>query len=230
VRVVPLPDRVLHEVGAAPPPEAESTSTPGDATPACIGAAPPAPRSGASRTWLLLGAGGDLAEPTGIDLAQHGQLLFIGGPPGSGRTTSIRSIAAWADRQDLTVLDVDDEADLIAATAAAWGPVLVVADDAERLLGQSAEEALCQLLAKPPSWFSGAAIAGLADAFGASFSPLAAAIRRRSAVLLLGPPSRADLDLVGRRIDRDDDPPPGRGVLVTGSREVDIQLAICEEP
>jgi DNA segregation ATPase FtsK/SpoIIIE, S-DNA-T family len=232
VRIVPLPGRVLHDWKAAPPLDAESASPPKDKTPTSINAAPTAPGGSPRGTWLSLGAGGDLAEPIGIDLCHYGRLLFIGGPPGSGRTTSIRSIGAWADGHGLTVLDIDDdgEADLIAATGTNRGPVLVVADDAERLLGRPAGEALCRLLAQPPPWFRGAAIAGSADAFGASFSPLAAAVRRRSAVLLLGPPSRADLELVGRRIDRDDDPPPGRGVLVMGSREVDIQLAVCETP
>jgi S-DNA-T family DNA segregation ATPase FtsK/SpoIIIE len=228
VRVVPLPDRVLHDVIAVPPRDAESASPPKEKTPTSINAAPRVPATGARRSWLLLGAGGDLAEPTGIDLGQYGHLLFIGGPPGSGRTASIRSIGVWADRHGITVLDIDDEADLIASTATDRGPLLVVADDAERLFGRPAEEVLCRLLAQPPSWFSGAAIAGSADAFGASFSPLAAAVRRRCAVLLFGPPSRADLEIVGKRIDRDDDPPPGRGVLVAGSREVDIQLAICD--
>jgi DNA segregation ATPase FtsK/SpoIIIE, S-DNA-T family len=232
VRVVPLPGRVLHDWKAGPPLDAESASPPKDETPTSINATPTPPGSTPQGTWLLLGAGGDLAEPLGIDLWHHGRLLFIGGPSGSGRTTSIRSIGAWADGHGLTVLDIDDdgEADLIAATGTNRGSLMVVADDAERLLGRPAEEALCQLLAQPPPWFRGAAIAGSADAFGASFSPLAAAVRRRSAVLLLGPPSRADLELVGRRIDRDDDPPPGRGVLVMGSREVDIQLAVCETP
>ena len=232
VRIVPLPGRVLHDWKAAPPLDAESASPPKDKTPTSINIAPTAPGGSPRGTWLSLGAGGDLAEPIGIDLCHYGRLLFIGGPPGSGRTTSIRSIGAWADGHGLTVLDIDDdgEADLIAATGTNRGPVLVVADDAERLLGRPAEEALCRLLAQPPPWFRGAAIAGSADAFGASFSPLAAAVRRRGAVLLLGPPSRADLELVGRRIDRDDDPPPGRGVLVMGSREVDIQLAVCETP
>jgi len=230
VRVVPLPDRVLHDWDAAPPLDRESASPWDDKTPTSINA--PTAAGGSLRgTWLLLGAGGDLAEPIGIDLGHHEHLLFIGGPSGSGRTTSIRSIGAWADRHGVTVLDINDgEADLIAATGPDCGPLLVVADDAERLLGQPAEEALCRLLAQPPPSFIGAAIAGSADAFAASFSPLAAAVRRRSAVLLLGPPGRADLELVGRRIDRDDDPPPGRGVLVMGSREVDIQLAVYETP
>ncbi|HEY8111455.1 MAG TPA: hypothetical protein VII16_01130, partial [Actinomycetes bacterium] len=232
VRVVPLPGRVLHDWKAAPPLDAKSASPPRDKTPTSINAAPTAPGGSPRGTWLSLGAGGDLAEPIGIDLCHYGRLLLIGGPSGSGRTTSIRSIGAWADCHGLTVLDIDDdgEADLITGTGTNRGPLIVVADDAERLLGRPAEEALCRLLAQPPPWFRGAAIAGSADAFGASFSPLAAAVRRRSAVLLLGPPSRADLELVGRRIDRDDDPPPGRGVLVMGSREVDIQLAVCETP
>jgi S-DNA-T family DNA segregation ATPase FtsK/SpoIIIE len=230
VRVVPLPDRVPHDWDAAPPLDRESASPWDDKTPTSINAPTAAGRTPRG-TWLLLGAGGDLAEPIGIDLEHHGHLLFIGGPSGSGRTTSIRSIGAWADCHGVTVLDINDgEADLIAATGPDCGPLLVVADDAERLLGQPAEEALCRLLAQPPPSFIGAAIAGSADAFAASFSPLAAAVRRRSAVLLLGPPGRADLEIVGQRIDRDDDPPPGRGVLVMGSREVDIQLAVYETP
>jgi S-DNA-T family DNA segregation ATPase FtsK/SpoIIIE len=102
--------------------------------------------------------------------------------------------------------------------------LLLVADDAERLLETPAETALCDLLRNPPAHLAGFVVAGSADAFAASFRPLAAAVRRCRAAVLLGPPAGSDVELVGRRIERDRQPPPGRGVLILGSQETPIQL------
>ncbi|ANC32809.1 FtsK/SpoIIIE domain-containing protein [Isoptericola dokdonensis] len=78
VRVRPLPDAVAHhELAAAARP---ATTRDGGR-----------PRAG----WVVVGIGGDAGEPVGLDVTDG---ALVVGPRGSGRTTTLRTIAAGADR------------------------------------------------------------------------------------------------------------------------------------
>lgn len=139
-RFPPLPDRVTVADLALPQP-------------------PPSP------TWIPLGIGGPDTTTVGIDLFETGpHLLFISGPPGSGRTTAVVTLARTLRRAGIAVLAVappqsplrrmladDDGTRVVVAgaladsalreTAAAFGDrYAVLLDDADRITVQRAKQ------------------------------------------------------------------------------------------
>jgi S-DNA-T family DNA segregation ATPase FtsK/SpoIIIE len=67
--------------------------------------APPSPVP--SPGWIPLGVGGPEVSTIGIDLFGAGShLMLISGPPGSGRTTAIASLARLLSRQGIGILAV----------------------------------------------------------------------------------------------------------------------------
>ncbi len=49
--------------------------------------------------FMLVGVGGDDLSPQGVDLATAGPAFLVAGPPGSGRSTALASMATWALEQ-----------------------------------------------------------------------------------------------------------------------------------
>ncbi|MGD0245423.1 MAG: FtsK/SpoIIIE domain-containing protein, partial [Streptosporangiaceae bacterium] len=108
-----------------------------------------------SRLWAMVGAGGDELAPQGIDIAEEGPGLVVAGPPRSGRSTTLvtmaRSLLAQqtpvlviAPRRSplrslegtpgvLAVLGAEIDVDFLRATLNPLERYVVLVDDAEML-------------------------------------------------------------------------------------------------
>jgi S-DNA-T family DNA segregation ATPase FtsK/SpoIIIE len=119
-----------------------------------------------SPSWIPLGVGGDSVATVGIDMFDIGpHLMFIAGPPGSGRTTAIATLAkllAWNgisvlavappqsplrtmvsgedDIKVVTGLTVEDSALREAAESFGEARYAVLFDDAERITVRASKE------------------------------------------------------------------------------------------
>jgi S-DNA-T family DNA segregation ATPase FtsK/SpoIIIE len=192
---------------------------------------------------LPIGPGGDDGSPLVVDLLRTGGLL-VSGPPGSGRSTSLRTFAqhltslgaavlcigrppgrsaedAAADRDGAVWLDPADEAGLTDWLAGrAERPGVVIADD----VGGPADVPVLSRLPAP-----GAGVVLLAAAGPGSFAmhyqgPVAALRRGRSGVLLC--PGPGDADVLGVRLPRTPLPVrPGSGWLISGATVERVQVA-----
>ncbi|WP_167583783.1 FtsK/SpoIIIE domain-containing protein [Kineococcus rubinsiae] len=236
-------DGVAQEVQVALP-------TPGAAS-------PPTERPGPPRTWrarvdplpdavalagltadpagvlVPLGVGGD--DATEVGLPVDGTVV-VAGPPGSGRSTALRTLALGlrgravlvtadpAARQGLgvPVLGPGDGADLAQRLGAEPGTVVLV-DDVLRLLDTPVEEVLLRRAA------TGAALRIVASADGTelagSFRGLPAALRSARTVLLLGRGGTVPADLLGRRPVLSPAPGPGAGFLVVDGTWTAVRVA-----
>ncbi len=205
--------------------------------------------------WIPFGIGGDDAAPLGLDLAADGPGALIVGPPGSGRSTALRtaaiqhlsrggSVAVVAAGCSpvmelagttgvLGVFGADDE--LLAAVATGPAPLLVVVDDAERLLDTAADAAVCRILAEQARADRaatdrpcGVLVAGESDALHSIYRGCTVEVRRSRSGLLLGQSGPLDGDLLGVRLSRGIRTRAGRGVLVRRGTATPIQLATTE--
>jgi S-DNA-T family DNA segregation ATPase FtsK/SpoIIIE len=194
-----------------------------------------------------LGLGGDELAPVGIDLAATSPALLVVGAAGTGRTTVLAAVAhsVIASGGDVVVVG-DDECSLWAgvrdrlvrradphdreAVAAALVPdgdqlLVVLVDDVEAIAGTAAEPLLLPLTrGNAPSRSVALVAAGSSTHLASAYSGLAAELRRGRTVLALQP-SEVEEQLLGRRLPRVDDPRPGRGVLLTGTTSVAVQVA-----
>jgi S-DNA-T family DNA segregation ATPase FtsK/SpoIIIE len=67
----------------------------------------PLPQPLPSASWILLGVGGPDSATIGVDLFDAGpHLMFISGPPGSGRTTAIATLARLLSWNGIDVIAV----------------------------------------------------------------------------------------------------------------------------
>ena len=192
--------------------------------------------------WLPLGPGGDDGAIIGLDVTRSGGLLVVG-PPGSGRTTTLRALGRHALDLGAAVLelapdgvaDVDDvrrDVHQLARTDAAglrdWvlqhegGPALVLADDLTGL-PEPVTEALTT--ATGPGGRVLVLASGTAAELAASFRGPAVALRRARTALVLRP-GPGEAELLGLRLPRTPLPVrPGSGWLVTPAEVSRVQVA-----
>jgi S-DNA-T family DNA segregation ATPase FtsK/SpoIIIE len=184
---------------------------------------------------VLLGVGGDSAEPVSVDVFAGDGGFLIAGPPRSGRTTASRIISESAHAAGIDLLVIAGRRSMLTQSAQARGvrvipceagtvnasvdqvfapslPELIVIDDAERLTDTPLGDAVCALLQDARC----AVVAtSRAEDLHVSFRGICATIRRSQVGLLLNP-GPADGDLLGVRVpSRRQLWQPGRGVLVT---------------
>ncbi|WP_154793133.1 FtsK/SpoIIIE domain-containing protein [Occultella kanbiaonis] len=188
-----------------------------------------------ARAGLVLGVGGDDAGPIVRDLPDGGTWL-VAGPAGSGRTCALRMLGGQLRSGGRVVIDGPDGLAALRAAASpgatrppgvgdpvvrARGPVLLL-DDADRLpaatltaIAEASERVdLAVLAAARPE-----ALLGLYHEVGAR-------LREAPLMVILGPVGGAThLTGVDLRRHADDDPGPGRGVLLDGGRLTPVQLA-----
>lgn len=185
--------------------------------------------------WVLVGVGGDDAGPVGFDLGVDGPGFVIGGPPKSGRSGALLTMATSALRSGTSVivvapragpltsvkgcdgvlgvhsgLDIDGDA-LMAQLEGAVGPVLVVADDAEQLVGTRAEPVLEAALSVPGR--RALALGGRIDELSNVTRGFVPKARRSELGVLLSPSSVLHPALLGLKLARSQlgKQPAGRG-------------------
>ena len=194
--------------------------------------------------WALVGIGGDTLRAYGPDLATGTPAFVVAGPPSSGRSTVLLSMARSLLRTGVGVIAVTPRpsplrrlagegatvltgselatAELTAALAAAPERAVVIMDDAELLRDCQAEELLRGLLRAGAGSGRALVIAGDAEAVCAGFSGWQVELEKARRGLLLAPQSITEGDLIGIRPPRSllgQPVQPGRGLLHLGDGE-----------
>ncbi|NNG39204.1 FHA domain-containing protein [Flexivirga sp. ID2601S] len=190
---------------------------------------------------LTIGIGGEDPAPVGLPLDASGELAaLVCGPPRSGRTTTLRTIAdrlapdrpvCWlsgrAEPGDLPgpvdALAANDPA-AVAGWLSAHPNGGVLADDVDELLGSPIEDLLLEHLGRSRQTGGIVCVSGQTSTLAGSFRGLLAELRRRQTGLILQP-GRRDGELLGVDLGPPDQPRPGHGALVIRGRAVEIQVA-----
>jgi S-DNA-T family DNA segregation ATPase FtsK/SpoIIIE len=179
---------------------------------------------------LVIGLAGDERVPFTVDPFAGAGRLLVAGPPRSGRTTVLRTLAEQAAvagidtvvaaparsplvesarRLALRVVAPDDHV----VDAAPAVRTLLVVDDAEAFTDAPAGDALVNWLRRPAARLA-AVVAGRSDDLATSYRGIGAEVRRAQCGILLRP-GPVDGELLGARLPRRPaSGPPGRGVAV----------------
>ncbi len=184
---------------------------------------------GAGTAEVVLGVGGDAAEPIGVDLLAARARLLVAGPPGSGRSTLLCSLLTQLATVHRAVLAVAPPGSPLPAAAHALGvrllspddaapasepepSTVVLIDDCETLLDRPLGEAAARWAHARPD--IAVVAAGAAAELAVTFRGVGALVRAARCAVLLQP-GPGDGELVGVRLGRGHSAgPPGRGLLV----------------
>jgi S-DNA-T family DNA segregation ATPase FtsK/SpoIIIE len=208
-----------------------------------------------SHLWALVGAGGDELGPVGVDLLSAGPGFTVAGPPRSGRSTALMTMAkslldpkigdgitpivlicprmsplrSLVDQPGvLAILGADaNEISLNEAIDDAERYVIFV-DDAELLDSTPLDEALSIQLRAARDKEAAVVIAGTTQDLARGYHGFVPDTRRSRSGLLLDIRSPDDGDLLGLRLPRDTNPvgPTGRGLSVTLGTPTPIQTVL----
>jgi S-DNA-T family DNA segregation ATPase FtsK/SpoIIIE len=189
----------------------------------------------ASATWALVGCSEQESDAAGLDLADH-RLVLVAGPPASGRSTTLVTMACSLHANGVPLLAVCPPSSPLArgpwATACLDSATdeqglrharVVLVDDVERVLGTALESTFGSIAADPHRTV--VAAGGITPLLGA-FRGLPALGRVHRSGVLLGPQNPSDGEVLGVRALLDDSTPPGRGVLVVRGQQTVVQVAV----
>ncbi len=192
---------------------------------------------------VLLGVGGDQAEPVSIDLVDAGPGFVIAGPPRSGRSTALgcvaaslraagwftvlitarpSSVGAWVDA---AISALDPQVDGV--LSAPRQRVAVLVDDAERVLDTPAAAPLERFSRDARDSGRLLVVAGMTEDLAIGFRGFVVEARRSRCGVLLAPRGPLDGEVFGVRLSRQTGGrvPPGRGLLVEHGTAVALQIA-----
>jgi DNA segregation ATPase FtsK/SpoIIIE, S-DNA-T family len=179
----------------------------------------------AAGLWALIGVGGDLLRPVGVDLAEDGPGFLVVGGPRSGRSTALLTMAqsllrsgrpvcvvasrrsplsALAGQPGVTgCLDASSDEDEAreAMTRGDLAPVVIV-DDAERLTDTAVGLVLERELRAEQGHGCYVLAAGNSEDLQSTYRGFTVDLRRSRCGLLLNPQSTLDGDLIGARLPR----------------------------
>jgi S-DNA-T family DNA segregation ATPase FtsK/SpoIIIE len=179
---------------------------------------------------LAIGLGGDQLDPLTLDPFDGAGRLLIAGPPRSGRTTVLVSLAQQAAAAGIATLVAATSRSALAGVARSLSmPViapadtdvgtapgtrtLLLVDDSEAFLDSPAGERLASWVRAADAPLA-AVVAGRADDLATTYRGVAAEVRRSHCGILLRP-GPIDGELLGVRLPRrPTSGPPGRGVVV----------------
>ncbi|NHN56463.1 FHA domain-containing protein [Calidifontibacter sp. DB0510] len=190
---------------------------------------------------LLLGIAGEDPAPMGFDATEPSAV--IAGPPGSGRTSVLLTLAHGAGERPVAwvapgasagipdgvmLLPPDDEA-AVERWCQEHPNGLVLVDDLDQLFGCPAEDPLLDHLAA--SRMTGGAViaAGTSAELATAFRGLAADLKRRRTGVILSP-GRHDGEIFGIQLPPQERGGPGRGLLVLRGRVHPLQAALPPAP
>jgi S-DNA-T family DNA segregation ATPase FtsK/SpoIIIE len=171
----------------------------------------------------LVGLGGDDGGPLGVDLAGSASSFAVLGPPGSGRSNTLASLAVslLAGGSSLVVLTpresplrllgqhpqvavlVESDPSEEAVRGALEGlpaPKVVVIDDADLLMSPTADKVLKEIVVSGRDHGLGLVFAASSDGFQSGMSGWASAARRARRGLLLEPRALTEGELIGTRL------------------------------
>jgi DNA segregation ATPase FtsK/SpoIIIE, S-DNA-T family len=199
---------------------------------------------GSGAGGLIVGLSGDDLAPVLLDPDDAGGSFLVAGPPRSGRSTTLVSIAAQLrgrpvvalcarrgplrQRRDLALVadPADPEQARAALHAVASGATLLV-DDIDLVDDVAVLDGIEAAVRNARDGTGFVVLAGTTEAMAASFRGPVAQARRARSGLLLRPESPHDGELLGVRLRRRPGQvdPPGRGVLAMHGRTVSVQVA-----
>jgi len=202
-----------------------------------------------SGLWALVGAGGDELVPQGLDVRDEGPGLTIAGPPRSGRSSTLVTMAtslleagtpvlALTPRRSplrallgrdgvLGVLDAEARPDELTAATGGLDRFVVLVDDAELLFNGPLSAPLEKILASGRDSEHGLIIAGATGDLTRAYSGFIKEALKSRCGVLVAVDSPGDGDLFGVRLPRNAGPGPlGRGLLVRPGTIAPVQLAL----
>jgi DNA segregation ATPase FtsK/SpoIIIE, S-DNA-T family len=203
-----------------------------------------------SPLWALIGAGGDDLAPTGVDLRADGPGFVIAGPPRSGRSTTLATMAkslldhgipmlAIAPRRSpmreltgvLTVLDADADRDAVLSALGDHTRYVIAVDDAELLRDTPLDDTLAELLRSARDGEHALLLAATTEDLKSTYRGFTTDALRARTGLLLSIQSPDDGDLFGIRLPRTmtgSGGPTGRALLIRTGTTEPVQVALPE--
>lgn len=202
---------------------------------------------------LTVGVGGDELAPVRLDLSRDGRHLVVCGPSGSGRTTTLATLAQAALRGGLPVAAVTasppdgplealgNSPGVVTSITGAVGcadasalvdarrrhpDLVVVVDDADLLLDTPIEDVLRRMVADLDGGRGAFVVSGTTSSLATQFRGLGVEVARRRTGIVLCPRSTTDADVLGAGRVRTTAATPGRGLLVRRGRVEDVQVAL----
>jgi S-DNA-T family DNA segregation ATPase FtsK/SpoIIIE len=198
-----------------------------------------------SPLWAMVGARGDELSPQGLDVAEEGPGIVVAGPPRSGRSTTLITIARSLIAQQtpvlmiaprrslegtpgmLAVLGSELDVEYLRATLNPLDRYVVLVDDAEMLCTAPNSEILERIIVSGRDADHGLILAGATADLSSCYSGFIATARKSRCGVLVAVDTPDDGDLFGVRLPRNAGPGPlGRGLLFRAGRAAPIQLAV----
>ncbi len=222
-------------------------------TPGRRGLSGPAPAaSSAGSMTALVGVGGDELAAVEVDLATDGPGFVIAGPPRSGRSSALLTmattlldngarvalvlprrspLAALASAPGVAaVLDASARSDVIdplLAGIAEHGPLAIIMDDAELLNDAPIAAKMVEFLRSARDTGSCLVAAATTEDLAGQFRGFLVDARRSRCGLVLAPSAPAEGELFGVRLSRavGATVPPGRGLFFQRGKTTPVQVA-----
>jgi DNA segregation ATPase FtsK/SpoIIIE, S-DNA-T family len=204
-----------------------------------------------SPLWAMVGVGGDELAPQGLDVRDEGPGLVVAGPPRTGKSSTLLTMARWLLRQGTEVVaitprrsplrGIEGDAGVLAVfggdvTGEALAGVIedkdrfvLLVDDAELLFNGPIDDLLNQILLAGRDADHGVIIAGATGDLGRAYSGFIPQALKSRCGLLVAVASPGDGELFGVRLPRNAGPGPlGRGLLIRPGAIAPVQIAVCE--
>ncbi|MDR6687042.1 S-DNA-T family DNA segregation ATPase FtsK/SpoIIIE [Arthrobacter sp. 1088] len=179
---------------------------------------------------LWIGLGGDESVPVSFPLGRRGVSIIIGGH-GSGKTSVLTSLMAlnsqvpWIFPAAGTTTGAFWASVARSATTGSLDPASILCVDDADLLDPEGRAALAALAGRT----RGMIMTATTGPALLQRLPLAAEVQANGKGLILAPRTPLDGDILGVRLEIENPPRAGRGVIVRGNRAVQVQVAFITD-